>query len=129
MTDTDMANEVQTNTNTRKLMNEDDENWPEWLSAGDRRLLQSGNVRPNVVVAADGSGNFRTISQAVAAAPSRSSSRYVIRIKAGVYRENVDVPSSKTNLMFLGDGQTKTIVTASRSVGGGSTTFNSATVG
>ncbi|KAJ0491967.1 putative pectinesterase [Helianthus annuus] len=128
MTDTDMANEVQTNTNTRKLMNEDDENWPEWLSAGDRRLLQSGNVRPNVVVAADGSGNFRTISQAVAAAPSRSSSRYVIRIKAGVYRENVDVPSSKTNLMFLGDGQTKTIVTASRSVGGGSTTFNSATV-
>uniref|UniRef100_A0A7N2LM42 pectinesterase n=1 Tax=Quercus lobata TaxID=97700 RepID=A0A7N2LM42_QUELO len=29
--------------------------WPEWLSAGDRRLLQSSSLTPNVVVAADGS--------------------------------------------------------------------------
>ncbi|KAJ9537652.1 hypothetical protein OSB04_030385 [Centaurea solstitialis] len=108
----------------RKLV----EKWPEWLSAGDRRLLQSGSVKANVVVAADGSGDYRTVSAAVAAAPSGSSSRYVIRIKAGVYRENVEIPSGKRNLMFMGSGQTTTIITASRSVAGGSTTFNSATV-
>ncbi|KAJ9537646.1 hypothetical protein OSB04_030379 [Centaurea solstitialis] len=127
MTDTDMAeNQVEMEKKGRKLL---DDKWPEWLSAGDRRLLQSGTVTPNVVVAADGSGDFTTVSAAVAAAPSSSSSRYVIRIAAGVYRENVDIPSGKRNLMFLGSGRTTTIITASRSVVGGSTTFNSATVG
>ncbi|KAI7735824.1 hypothetical protein M8C21_017108 [Ambrosia artemisiifolia] len=117
---------------SRKLMEEDklvSEQWPEWLSAGDRKLLQSGTVRPNVVVAGDGSGNYRTVGAAVAAAPSKSSTRYVIRIKAGVYRENVVVPKAKTNIMFMGDGRRNTIITGSRSVKGGSTTFDSATVG
>ncbi|KAK9060542.1 hypothetical protein SSX86_021246 [Deinandra increscens subsp. villosa] len=126
MTDSDMAGQAQTN--TRKLMNKDDVKWPEWLSVGDRRLLQSGTVTPNVVVAADGSGDFTTISAAVAAAPNRSSTRYVIGIAAGVYRENVDIPSNKRNLMFLGSGRSSTIITANRSVAGGTTTFNSATV-
>ncbi|KAH6773329.1 pectin methylesterase 3 [Perilla frutescens var. frutescens] len=102
--------------------------WPEWLSAGDRRLLQSSTVTPNVVVAADGSGNYKTVAAAVAAAPEKSSKRYVIRIKAGVYRENVEVPKKKTNIMFIGDGRTTTIITGSKNVQDGSTTFNSATV-
>jgi hypothetical protein len=46
-----------------------------------------------------------------------------------VYRENVDVAKKKKNIMFLGDGRTSTIITASRNVVDGSTTFNSATVG
>lgn len=103
--------------------------WPEWISATDRRLLQAGTVTPDVVVAADGSGKFKTVSEAVAAAPEKSSKRYIIKIKAGVYRENVDVPKKKTNIMFVGDGRTNTIITASRNVVDGSTTFNSATVG
>ncbi|KAK4478989.1 hypothetical protein RD792_014496 [Penstemon davidsonii] len=106
----------------------DGQEWPEWLSAGDRRLLQASTVMPDVTVAADGSGNFRTVSEAVAAAPE-GSSRYVIRIRAGVYRENVEIPRRKTNLMFVGDGRLTTIITASRSVlGTNTTTFNSATV-
>jgi pectinesterase len=128
VTDTDMAKE-QSLSSGRKLEEKNGTEWPEWLSAGDRRLLQATTVTPNVVVAADGSGNYRTVSEAVAAAPERSSSRYIIRIKAGVYRENVDVPRSKTNIMFMGDGRTTTIITASRNVVDGSTTFNSATVG
>ncbi|EEF46188.1 pectinesterase [Ricinus communis] len=131
MTDTDMANEQALSSSPsseRRLKEENGIEWPEWLPAGDRRLLQATTLTPNVVVAADGSGNYRTVSEAVAAAPSRSSTRYIIRIKAGVYRENVDIPSSKTNLMFVGDGRTTTIITGSRSVVGGSTTFNSATV-
>ncbi|WCJ39297.1 Plant invertase/pectin methylesterase inhibitor superfamily [Euphorbia peplus] len=131
MTDTDIATEMMklSQLGVRKLKEERDEiRWPEWLSVGDRRLLQSSSVTPNVVVAADGSGNFRTVSAAVAAAPSKSSTRYVIRIKSGVYKENVDVPKAKTNIMFLGDGRKTTIITASRNVVDGSTTFNSATV-
>ncbi|KAM1188643.1 hypothetical protein ACFX13_025233 [Malus domestica] len=129
MTDTDIANEMKTNVN-RKLKEDvvDEHGWPEWLSVADRRLLQSSSVTPNVVVAADGSGNYKTVSAAVAAAPEKSSKRYVIRIKAGVYRENVDVPKKKTNIMFMGDGRKNTIITASKNVVDGSTTFNSATV-
>jgi len=132
LTDTDMAMAMANNVKNehRKTMEDPHEiMWPHWISAGDRRLLQTGTVKPDVVVAADGSGNFRTVSAAVAAAPEKSSKRYVIRIKAGVYRENVEVPKKKTNIMFLGDGRTNTIITASRNVVDGSTTFNSATVG
>lgn len=132
MTDTDIANEMlKKSSNNRKLKEEEHaiNAWPEWLSAGDRRLLQSSSVTPNVVVAADGSGNYKTVSEAVAKAPEKSSTRYVIRIKAGVYRENVEVPKKKTNIMFFGDGRTKTIITGSRNVVDGSTTFHSATVG
>ncbi|KAK4764034.1 hypothetical protein SAY87_013472 [Trapa incisa] len=133
LTDTDMEIERRA-MSSRKLTEEEEERpaseagWPEWLSAGDRRLLQSSTVTPDVVVAADGSGNYKTVSAAVAAAPEQSSKRYVIKIKAGVYRENVDVSKKKKNIMFIGDGRTNTIITGSRSVVGGSTTFNSATV-
>ncbi|ERM96002.1 pectinesterase [Amborella trichopoda] len=133
MTDTDMAAErsaagrkLEENNLPESFAGED--GFPAWMSAGDRRLLQSSSVTPNVVVAADGSGDFKTVAAAVAAAPEKSSKRYVIRIKAGVYRENVEVPKKKTNIMFLGDGRMKTIITGSKNVKDGSTTFRSATV-
>ncbi|KAL5579676.1 hypothetical protein UlMin_012118 [Ulmus minor] len=133
MTDVDIATEKLTmgNSNNRKLLEDvasDDVKWPEGLSVADRKLLQAPSPPANVVVAADGSGNFRTVSAAVAAAPDNSNSRYIIRIKAGVYGENVDISSRKKNIMFVGDGRANTIITASRNVVDGSTTFNSATV-
>ncbi|KAI3711938.1 hypothetical protein L1987_70487 [Smallanthus sonchifolius] len=124
MTDTDMTDKVK-----MKFTNEDVVKWPEWLSEGDRRFFLSETVIPNVTVAADGSGDFTTISAAVEAAENRSSARYVIGIAKGVYRENVNVPSYKWNLMFLGSGQASTIITGYLSVNGtNTTTFNSATV-
>ncbi|XAR51305.1 Pectinesterase [Bertholletia excelsa] len=102
--------------------------WPAWLTAGDRRLLQAPAVAASVVVAADGTGDFKTVSEAVEAAPEKSKTRHVIRIKAGVYNENVIVPKKKTNLMFVGDGNSTTIITGSRNVVDGSTTYHSATV-
>ncbi|CAH8342880.1 unnamed protein product [Eruca vesicaria subsp. sativa] len=145
MTDTDIANfelKAKLTSNNRKLKEEettvavdiasagelDAEGWPTWLSAGDRRLLQGSTVEADATVAADGSGTFTTVAAAVAAAPENSNKRYVIHIKAGVYRENVDVPKKKKNIMFMGDGRTTTIITASRNVVDGSTTFHSATV-
>nr|GME12349.1 pectinesterase/pectinesterase inhibitor U1 [Ipomoea batatas] len=128
MTDTDRQNEIKASGNRKLKEVEGGGEWPEWLSAGDRRLLQSTAATPNVVVAADGSGNYRTVSEAVKNAPSKSSKRYVIRIKAGTYKENVEVPKSKTNIMFIGDGRGKTVITGNRNVIDGSTTFNSATV-
>ncbi|KAK0583501.1 hypothetical protein LWI29_037578 [Acer saccharum] len=105
--------------------------FPKWVKPGDRKLLQvpSASTKANIVVAQDGSGNFKMINEAVTAASTRSGTgRYVIYIKAGTYNENVEVGTKLTNIMFVGDGIGKTVVTGSRSVGGGSTTFKSATV-
>uniref|UniRef100_A0ACD5YBL1 Uncharacterized protein n=1 Tax=Avena sativa TaxID=4498 RepID=A0ACD5YBL1_AVESA len=100
--------------------------FPSWVSNGDRRRLQE--AAPDVVVAKDGSGNFTTVGEAVAAAPNNSATRYVIHIKAGGYFENVEVGSEKTNLMLVGDGMWKTVIKASRNVVDNYTTFRSATL-
>lgn len=104
--------------------------FPDWVKGGDRKLLQASTVKANVVVAQDGSGNFRTVKQALDAAEKRSGSgRFVIYVKRGTYNENLDIGNKLKNVMLVGDGLRFTIITGSRSVGGGSTTFNSATVG
>uniref|UniRef100_A0A0D9XG95 Pectinesterase catalytic domain-containing protein n=1 Tax=Leersia perrieri TaxID=77586 RepID=A0A0D9XG95_9ORYZ len=50
-------------------------------------LDRSRSSPADVVVAADGSGNYTTITAAVAAVPLKISKRYVIHIKMGVYKE------------------------------------------
>ncbi|CAA0831278.1 Probable pectinesterase/pectinesterase inhibitor 6 [Striga hermonthica] len=107
-----------------------DDDFPEWVSAGDRKLLQSKGaaVKANVVVAQDGSGGYKTISEALAAsAKQMGSGRFVIYVKKGVYKENVVVKRSMRNLMLIGDGIDATVVTGSSNVQDGSTTFRSAT--
>ncbi|WVZ71414.1 hypothetical protein U9M48_020005 [Paspalum notatum var. saurae] len=104
--------------------------FPRWVRPGDRRLLQApaASIAADAVVAKDGSGDYTTVSAAVAAAPTNSKKRYVIHIKAGAYMENVEVGKKHVNLMFVGDGIGKTVIKASRNVVDGSTTFRSATV-
>ncbi|MQL98463.1 hypothetical protein Taro_031168 [Colocasia esculenta] len=102
--------------------------FPTWISVFDRKFLQSPTMNADVVVATDGSGNYTTISEAVAAWRNlrTGTERFVIYVKAGVYRENVEVHMN--NLMLVGDGIDKTVVTGSRNVPDGRwTTFRSAT--
>ncbi|XP_010271266.1 PREDICTED: pectinesterase-like [Nelumbo nucifera] len=103
--------------------------FPTWVSAADRKLLQSPGaaLRADVVVAADGSGNYKTISQAVAAAPGGGSKRFVIYVKRGVYKETVEIKAP--NIMLIGDGIDVTVVTGSKSIQDAGTSFRSATVG
>ena len=104
--------------------------FPRWLSPTDRKLLESPpSVSPDVVVAKDGSGNFVTIKEALKVVPKMSEKRFVIYVKRGVYNENIEIENSMKNVMLYGDGIRLTIISGSRSVGGGSTTFDSATVG
>lgn len=104
--------------------------FPSWVTGKDRRLLQASarNIDADVVVAKDGSGKYKTVQEAVAAAPNKAKTRYVIYVKKGTYKENVDIGKSKTNLMLVGDGMDATIITGSLNVVDGSTTFRSATV-
>ncbi|XP_059639447.1 pectinesterase 3-like [Cornus florida] len=105
--------------------------FPEWVSAGDRRLLQETKLTPSVTVAQDGSGDVKTIKEAVARIPVKSKTRFVIYVKAGKYMENVTVEKYMWNVMIYGDGKGKTIISDSVNVkdGHGITTFSSATFG
>ncbi|RAL45798.1 hypothetical protein DM860_009662 [Cuscuta australis] len=90
-------------------------------------------LKPDVTVCKGGSQcDYKTVQEAVNAAPDNEGSgkQFVILIKAGVYEEIVRVPLEKKNMVFLGDGMGKTVITGSMNVGQqGVTTFNSATVG
>ncbi|KAG9459757.1 hypothetical protein H6P81_004265 [Aristolochia fimbriata] len=111
----------------RKLLQRD--GFPDWMSAGERKLLQApvGGVKADVTVALDGTGNFTTVSEAVKAAPDNSSRRFVIYIKKGVYKENVEIKKKKWNLMMIGDGTGVTVISGNRNFIDGWTTFRSAT--
>ncbi|KAF9599749.1 hypothetical protein IFM89_001695 [Coptis chinensis] len=108
------------NTSRRLLDTEvDKDGFPTWFSAADRRLLAArpNQIRPNAVVAKDGSGQFKTISQAIAAYPKGFRGRYIIYVKAGIYNEKVTVPEKTINVYMYGDGPRRTIVTGSDNFG------------
>ncbi|XP_011090455.1 probable pectinesterase/pectinesterase inhibitor 36 [Sesamum indicum] len=88
--------------------------------------------KADIVVAQDGSGNYRTINEAVAALGRLGGNRperAVVYVKSGVYKEKVEIGRDLKNVMFVGDGIDKTVVTGSQNVQDGATTFNSATFG
>ncbi|MBA0802288.1 hypothetical protein Gohar_012599 [Gossypium harknessii] len=120
------------NTSSHRLHSVEKNVYPSWLSAKDRHLLariDNSNLKPNIVVAKDGSGQFKTIGAALAAAPKKSNIRHVIYIKAEIYDEYITVDKQYTNIMMYGDGLRKTIVTGRKGVknGGGITTWQTAT--
>ncbi|MED6221915.1 hypothetical protein PIB30_059370 [Stylosanthes scabra] len=108
--------------------------WEPTVSGSGTKLGVPSNLTPDATVCKGGDGCYRTVQEAVHSAPDNvkvGEKPYVIHIKEGVYEEKVRVPPKKRNVVFLGDGIGKTIITGSRSVGlmPGMTTYNSATVG
>lgn len=108
--------------------------FPAWTTAAERKLLGASpeEMGDRIVVAKDGSGAYSTIVEAVAAAKKDKKSgggRVVIYVKAGVYKENVKIHAAQKNVMLVGDGRGKTVITSDRSAADGWTTFQSATFG
>ncbi|KAB1210306.1 putative pectinesterase/pectinesterase inhibitor 51 [Morella rubra] len=79
----------------------------------------------------EGDGCFKTVQGAVNAAPDNARERrFVIHIKEGLYEETVRIPLEKKNVIFLGDGMGKTVITGSLNADQpGISTYNTATVG
>lgn len=114
----------------RKLRGVDDgPDFPGWLQSKDRKLLQAdgGKIPADAVVAADGSGDFTTVMDAISAVPDHNDRRYVIYVKKGIYQEYVEIGKKKTNIMMIGDGMDLTIITGNHSFIDGWTTYRSAT--
>jgi pectinesterase len=83
----------------------------------------------NPTVAADGTGRYRTVQAAIDAVPANNTSRAVITIKPGTYREIVTVPANKPfiTLQGLGSSAADTVVVNNHYAGVFGTS-NSATV-
>ena len=83
-----------------------------------------------ITVATDGSGDFKTLQEAVAAAPDKGPERIIIHIKAGTYQGPVIVPKAKPNVSFEGEDAATTIITCDKNVNdpipAGSDKFNPA---
>jgi len=69
-----------------------------------------------ITVAADGSGDFKTVQDAIAAVPDKSSERTILHIKAGTYRGPIIVPKNKSNVTLEGEDKATTIFTYDRNV-------------
>ncbi|KAG0482997.1 hypothetical protein HPP92_011081 [Vanilla planifolia] len=102
---------------------------PRWVSFGRRRLLVSEivEIKPNATVAQDGSGDYATITEALAAVPKKRGEAFVIYIKEGVYKEKVVVNRSLTNVIFIGDGPDKSKISGELNAVDGVKTFHTAT--
>ncbi|CAA0830742.1 Probable pectinesterase/pectinesterase inhibitor 59 [Striga hermonthica] len=103
--------------------------FPQWVT---RRMLV-GEVRADAVVSKSRRGEFRSVQAAVEWAVGRrrpgSRRRVVVHVRGGVYRENVLIGRTMNNVMLVGDGLRRTVITGARSVTAGFTTYSSATVG
>ncbi|KAL8534565.1 hypothetical protein ACS0TY_010542 [Phlomoides rotata] len=115
----------------RRLLSDekDQEQFPAWLSRRERILLDMpvSAMNADIIVSKNGNGTYKTIAEAIKKAPEHSSRRFIIYLRAGRYEENnLKVGRKKTNIMFIGEGKGKTVITGAKSVQDKLTTFHTA---
>uniref|UniRef100_A0A803LS49 Pectinesterase inhibitor domain-containing protein n=1 Tax=Chenopodium quinoa TaxID=63459 RepID=A0A803LS49_CHEQI len=109
-----------------------------WADLRERKLLheRGATMRADVIVSKDGSSKFKTITEALKEAPHIDANKvgtivnktFVIYIKEGTYEEDVRVEATMSNVMFIGDGPTKTIITGKKSFADGFALYKTATI-
>jgi pectinesterase len=72
---------------------------------------QSTTYRADLTVSQDGSGDFKTIQEAINAVRDLSQQRVTIHIKKGVYHEKIVIPTWKSKIFLLGEDAQNTIIT------------------
>ncbi|KAL0433985.1 UNVERIFIED_CONTAM: putative pectinesterase/pectinesterase inhibitor 28 [Sesamum latifolium] len=107
----------------RKLLSEEEADL--FISNKQRSLM---GLQANAVVAQDGSGQFKTISAAIASVPQKNNQTFVIHVKAGVYKEYVQIPKKVNKIVLIGDGPLKTRISGRKNFAEGVKTFHTATV-
>lgn len=76
-------------------------------------LFVNAQQKFDFTVAADGSGDFKTVQEAINAVPVMRATRTLIYIKPGIYKEKLTLPANKTNVSFIGADAKTTILTYS----------------
>ena len=73
--------------------------------------MRSAEYMRDITVAADGSGDFKTITEAMEAIRAYMDYRVTVNIKNGEYHEKLIIPSWLENVDFIGEDPEKTIIT------------------
>jgi pectinesterase len=69
-------------------------------------------AQTNIIVAADGSGQFKSVQEAIMSVPSGSATHpVIIHIKPGVYKELIYLQREKCFFRLIGDNPEKTVLT------------------
>lgn len=74
-------------------------------------FVQDSWAKCEITVAKDGTGTAKTIGEAVDKVPDKNKERCVIKIKPGIYDEQIVVPASKPFISFIGDDANTTKIT------------------
>lgn len=74
-------------------------------------LVSTAKAQQKIVVAQDGSGNYKTVQQAMDAIPSGNNELVQVYVKKGIYREVVVVDARKGSVHLIGEDKQKTIIT------------------
>jgi len=91
--------------------------WPKthtsvvFLSALYVAAVTASAAMKQLIVATDGSGDFKTVQEAVDAAPSDNTEHVLIRIKPGRYKGKLVVPKNKPMVALIGDDAMTTVLT------------------
>lgn len=73
-------------------------------SLGTTTATTTAATGTTLTVAADGTGQYKTVQAAVDAVPANNTARVTISVKPGTYRETVKVPSNKPHVTIQGTG-------------------------
>lgn len=73
--------------------------------------MRGAEYMREITVAADGSGDFKTITEALEAIRAYMDYRVTVNIKNGEYHEKLIIPSWLENVDFIGENPEKTIIT------------------
>ena len=77
-----------------------------------KKVFDRKNIYSTVItVAQDGSGNYKTVQDALNAVPSNNKTRFIIYIRNGVYYEKLLLDSSRNFVTLIGEDKFKTILT------------------
>ncbi|KAE9613809.1 putative pectinesterase [Lupinus albus] len=122
---------LKTNASNHNTAKPKGEVFPSWLSSHDRNLLKpNSTIEADLVVARDGSGDFKKIQDAINEAAKRETKkRFVIHVKEGTYEEHIKVGLKNERIMLVGDGLKMTIIRGSRSFKDGFSIYSSPTAG
>lgn len=67
-------------------------------------------VKADLIVAKDGSGNVKTVGEAIEKVPENNKKRFTIFIKKGVYDEQIRIPANKPYISFIGESRNETVL-------------------
>ena len=81
------------------------------LSAICTRAEIFSNIKADLTVDANGKGDVKTVSEAIAKVPENNKTRFVIFIKQGVYKEQIRIPANKPYISIIGESAENTKLT------------------